>query len=374
MIGINLRDKRIGLEKLNNQGCLMKIIEYNDYSNIIVEFQDEYKAHINANMERFMNGKIRNPNYRLGQTRINNQGCLMKVIKYKSTTDMEVEFQDEYKTVVKTEWRNFDNGSTKNPKYRFGIEKYNNKKYLMKCVEYINYSNILVEFQDEYHAKVHTSWENFENGTVRNPYEPSVFNVGIIGNKYSSIINKKITKEYNTWHAMLSRCYDEKTKEKNPTYKDVTCCDEWLLYENFYEWLHSQENFDKWYNNNKWALDKDILIKGNKIYSPNTCCLVPIYINSLFTKNNAVRGNLPIGVSKNEKRHGYSAMTIYGRENNKTKTTGYCYPTPEDAFYLGYKPSKENCIKQVAQEEYNKGNITKKCYEAMMKYEVEITD
>ena len=61
-------------------------------------------------------------------------------------------------------------------------------------------------------------------------------------------------------------------------------------------------------------------------------------------------------------------------KNNKTKTTGYCYPTPEDAFYLGYKPSKENCIKQVAQEEYNKGNITKKCYEAMMKYEVEITD
>ena len=220
---VNLKDEKLGLEKLNNQGCLMKIVEYNDYRNIIVEFQDEYKARINANMERFMNGKIRNPNYRLGQTRINNQGCLMKVVKYKSTTDMEVEFQDEYKSVVKTEWRNFNNGSTRNPKYRFGIEKYNNKKYLMKCIEYINYSNVLIEFQDEYHATVHTSWKNFENGTVRNPYEPSIFNVGIIGNKYPSMIDNKITKEYNTWHAMLTRCYSEKFKEQTPAYKNVTC-------------------------------------------------------------------------------------------------------------------------------------------------------
>ena len=371
---VNLKDEKLGLEKLNNQGCLMKIVEYNDYRNIIVEFQDEYKARINANMERFMNGKIRNPNYRLGQTRINNQGCLMKVVKYKSTTDMEVKFQDEYKSVVKTEWRNFNNGSTRNPKYRFGIEKYNNKKYLMKCIEYINYSNVLIEFQDEYHATVHTSWKNFENGTVRNPYEPSIFNVGIIGNKYPSMIDNKITKEYNTWHAMLTRCYSEKFKEQNPAYKNVTCCKEWLLYENFYTWLHSQENFDEWYNNDKWALDKDIIVKGNKMYSPENCCLIPIYINSLFTKNNSIRGNLPIGVSKDEKRCGYSAMTIYGRENNKAKTTGYCYPTPEDAFYLGYKPSKENYIKQIAQEEYDKKNIIKRCYDAMMNYQVEITD
>lgn len=48
--------------------------------------------------------------------------------------------------------------------------------------------------------------------------------------------------------------------------------------------------------------------------------------------------------------------------------------TPEQAFYFGYKPYKETIIKQVAQEEYDKGNITEKCYEAMMNYEVEIDD
>ena len=58
---------------------------------------------------------------------------------------------------------------------------------------------------------------------------------------------------------------------------------------------------------------------------------------------------------------------------DKTEELG-SYSTPERAFYLGYKPYKEDIIKQVAEIEFNKDNITKKCYEAMMKYEVEITD
>jgi hypothetical protein len=49
------------------------------------------------------------------------------------------------------------------------------------------------------------------------------------------------------------------------------------------------------------------------------------------------------------------------------------YPTPEKAFYA-YKQYKEKLIKQVAQIEFDNGNITKECYEAMMNYEVEITD
>lgn len=94
----------------------------------------------------------------------------------------------------------------------------------------------------------------------------------------------------------------------------------------------------------------------------------------MFTNSSNIRGDLPIGVSKSYDREGYMALTIYGRNNNRSKTTAYSYPTPEDAFYFGYKPTKENYIKQVAQEEYDKGNITKQCYNAMMNYQVEITD
>ena len=370
----NIKETKLGLEKENNQGYLMKIIKYTDSRHIIVEFQDDYKAHVSANMERFQKGNIKNPNYRLGQIRTNKQGFLMKIIQYIDNGNITVEFEDEFQTTVKTDWRSFDTGITKNPNYRLGIEKYNNKGYLMKCIQYNNYHDILIEFQDKYKAIIHTNWQHFENGTAGNPYEPTVQNVGIIGNKYPCTNKGQSTKEFNVWQSMINRCFSQKFKKDNPTYKDVTCCEEWLLFENFYEWLHSQENFDKWFNNDQWALDKDILVKGNKIYSPDTCTLIPIYINSIFTSSNKIRGNLPIGVSKRDDREGYMALTIYGRKKHRAKTSAYAYPTPEDAFYLGYKPYKEAYIKQIAQEEYEKGNITEKCYDAMMSYQVEITD
>lgn len=257
---------------------------------------------------------------------------------------------------------------------RMGMTKYNNQGSLMKVVGYKDCHNVTIEFQDEYKYKTTTQWPNIKAGQVRNPYVPTVFNVGIIGEKYKTVVNKKMSKEYNTWHEMIRRCFDEKCKNNYPTYQDSTCCDEWILYENFYEWLHSQENFDKWICDKRSALDKDILVKGNKIYSPETCLLVPQYVNTLFIKKDANRGDLPIGVSYDAKQQRYFAMISMLRNGQQyNKNAGY-YPTPEDAFYLGYKPTKERYIQKVAQEEFYKGNITKRCYEAMMKYEVEITD
>ena len=257
---------------------------------------------------------------------------------------------------------------------RVGQETYNKNGELMRVVEYNNANDIIVEFQDKYKAKVHTKWTHFyKSKNIKNPYYPTVYEVGIIGEKYPITINQKKTKEYDVWSQMLRRCYDINALKKRPTYSNCNVCEEWLLYDNFYEWLHSQTNFEQWYNGNRWAIDKDILVKGNNIYSPTTCCLIPQYVNSLFLKNDADRGEYPIGVSKN-KRGLYEATIIYGKKNNKSKTTGYSYPTPEDAFYLGYKPYKEAYIKRIAKEEYDKDNITKQCYEAMMNYQVEITD
>lgn len=249
-------------------------------------------------------------------------------------------------------------------------ERLNNQGCLMRIVEYIDSSDIVIEFQDKYKARITSQYSHFKRGQVKNPYYNSVFGVGMIGVKYPISINGKHTKEYNTWKGLLERCFDEKYKKKRPTYKNVTCCDEWLLFENFYEWLHSQENFEKWSNSDRWAIDKDILVKGNNIYSSETCCLVPINVNSLFTKHNATRGSLPIGVIENWKKFRSYCTNPF---TNKIEHLG-TFNTSEDAFYLGYKPYKEDLIKQVAKEEFDKGNITKKCYEAMMNYEVEITD
>ena len=245
----------------------------------------------------------------------------------------------------------------------------NFQECLMKIISYNNFKDIIVEFQDKYKAKVHTTYQHFKDGSVKNPYYPSVYNVGITGCRYPVRIGNKVSKEYMAWKRILERCYDEKYKIKEPTYNDVTCCDEWLLYENFYEWLHSQPNFDKWLNESRWAIDKDILVKGNKVYSPDVCCLVPQRVNSLFVKNDATRGLLPIGINivgdKYEVRCGNYL-------NNSRYYFGLC-DTIMGAFQR-YKKHKENIIKQAAKEEYNAGNITEECYQAMLNYEVEIND
>lgn len=320
-------------------------------------------------------GKGFKGNERLEEERVNNQGYLMKIVEYKNTRDIIVEFQDEYKTKTHTSYQQFKNGCVSNIPLRLGEIKKNNQGSVMKIIKYDNYDNIVVEFQDGYKAKIHTRYSEFTSGSIKNPYHKSVYGVGMVGEKYPIWIdNIKVCKEYNTWKNMLHRCFDAREKEKRPTYKDTSCCNEWLLYENFYEWLHSQENFDKWINGDKWCLDKDILVKGNKIYSPETCCLVPNRVNVLFTKSNANRGECPIGVHKYKDKY-RANISVFNQDTNKkvNKHLGY-YDDVESGFYFGYKPEKERIIKQVAQEEYNNGNITEECYNAMMNYEVEITD
>ena len=320
-------------------------------------------------------GKEFKGNERLGEERYNNQGDLMKIIVYINSNNIIVEFQDEYRMKVHTTYQQFKNGSVSNIPSRLGEEKLNNQGCLMKIIKYDNYNNIVVEFQDDYKAKIKTRYNEFSSGSIKNPYHKSVYGVGMVGEKYPIWINNtKVCKEYNAWKNMLLRCFDNKAKEKHPEYKDVTCCNDWLLYENFYEWLHSQENFDKWLNGERWAVDKDILVKGNKVYSPENCCLVPNRINAMFTKSDSRRGDCPIGVHKYGSKY-RASISVFNKNTNKkvNKHLGY-YDNAESGFYYGYKPEKEKIIKQVAQEEYNEGNITKQCYEAMLNYKVEIDD
>ena len=249
-------------------------------------------------------------------------------------------------------------------------EKYNNQGCLMRIVEHNKSNDIIVEFQDEHRTKVKTTYGNFNLGSVRNPYAPTVHGVGMTGNKYPAKINGRNTKEYDTWASMLQRCFKTQLKEKQPTYENVICCDEWLYFEKFYEWLHSQDNFKKWHENKRWAIDKDILVKGNKVYSPDTCCLIPQNVNCLFLKREAERGKYPIGV-RYKNNEGFIA-SCHNPFTNRNEIIGY-YSTPNNAFNA-YKTYKEDLIKQVAQIEYEQGNITKECYKAMMEYKVEIKD
>ena len=86
---------------------------------------------------------------------------------------------------------------------RLGQEKLNNQGSLMKIIEYIDNRNIVVEFQDKYRTRVKSQYCNFQSGSIKNPYCQSVYGAGIVGNKYPVSINCIPTKEYAMWMNML---------------------------------------------------------------------------------------------------------------------------------------------------------------------------
>ena len=241
---------------------------------------------------------------------------------------------------------------------------YNNNGERMTIIRYGNKKDIDVQFDDGTIVE-HKQYDNFKRGNVKNPMTPSVYGVGFIGKgKFKPFDgNGKPTKCYIAWVSMLERCYDSKYQEKKPTYRGCMVCPEWHNFQVFAEWYC--ENYYE-VGNEKMNLDKDILKKGNKIYSPDTCIFVPQFINTLFVKHDKARGNFPIGVSKH--RNKFQAQLSKG--NGKQIHLGI-YTTPEQAF-LAYKKAKEEYIKEVANE--YKQKIQHELYQALMNYKVEIDD
>lgn len=171
---------------------------------------------------------------------------------------------------------------------------------------------------------------------------------------------------YDFWRRAIHRCYKPSYKQKHPTYSGCSLCKDWLLFSNFKKWFEDSSNgyLDGYH------LDKDILVKGNKVYSPETCCFVPQEINKLLTSRVTCRGNLPIGVARNYGRG--KPYTASMTRNSQHIQLG-SYNTPLEAFNA-YKNAKERHIRDVAKRYFQEGKITEKVYNALMKYEVEITD
>lgn len=154
---------------------------------------------------------------------------------------------------------------------------------------------ILVKHNDEHGHEMWTRQDAIEKGMVKNPFYRNVQGVGYMGvGKHVASKDYKVTVEYTRWCGMMQRGYSKKLHEKHPTYKDCTVCEEWLDFQVFAEWYVNQEGYGKGFE-----LDKDILVKGNKHYSPSTCCLVPAKINSFFTDQSSQSTGLPLGVGKN---------------------------------------------------------------------------
>ena len=190
-----------------------------------------------------------------------------------------------------------------------------------------------------------------------------VYGVGVNDWAGNVSVGGKMITEYQLWQSMLQRCFDEKYKQRQPTYEDVTCSKDWLLMTSFIEDVSKM----KGYGFEGWHLDKDILVKGNKLYSKDTCCFVPHEINLLLTKSDKSRGEYPVGVYFDKARGKFKAQL---RISGKNKFLSY-FPTPEEAFQA-YKLAKEDQVKVVAEKW--KDQLDERVYQALLAYEVNIND
>ena len=232
-----------------------------------------------------------------------------------------------------------------------------------KVLKYNNNRNVEIQFlKTGYETTVELG--NIKKGDVKDQYSPSVCGVGILGTKYLSTINGVRTKEYGLWKSMLERCYSDYSKKQRPTYEGCEVSDNFKSYEYFYEWCHKQIGFSV----EGFELDKDLLIKGNKVYNEDSCVFLPAEINTVLVKNTASRGEHLIGVCWSNTHKAFKAQV--SKNKGKSEHLGF-FNTELEAFRT-YKVAKESFVKEQANEW--KGQIDVRAYEALMNYTVEITD
>ena len=239
-------------------------------------------------------------------------------------------------------------------KDRTGERFTNNQGSSCSITTYNNNADVIVLFDTGY--EVRTRMCELKRGYVKDLLYPSVFGHGYIGiGDFLISKNGKHTEAYIEWKSMLNRCYNPISKDRLPTYVDCYVCDTWLNFQDFAMWFTNQNR------PLKWQLDKDILFRGNKVYSPETCRFVPHEINSLFGSHGNDRGLLKQGVCLTKGK--YSATISV---NSRHKHLGY-FNTEMEAYSV-YKKAKEENVKQVALK--YRGIIDEGIYNSLMNWEL----
>lgn len=233
--------------------------------------------------------------------------------------------------------------------------------------KYINHKEVYVKFLDTgYETKAY--FGNIKKGIVRDRTVPSILGVGIIGDEVTKVNGNRL-KEYNLWHHMLERCYCDKFHVKCPTYLGCTVSKDFKHFKIFKSWCQQQIGFGCLDDKGKhFELDKDLLIKGNKVYSEDTCCFIPREINVALIYNQTKKGNHPIGVSFNKVSNKFVAYVKKGEGSREY--LGYFEDV--SVAFLAYKEAKEAYLKELANKW--KGKIDPRVYEALIEWEINIDD
>ena len=250
------------------------------------------------------------------------------------------------------------------------IDKYVGKVFDSKrfgkvvVTKYVNAKEVHIKF-------LNTGYECTElmssivSGYVKDKTIPTTCGVGFIDVEGASI-GRNMTKWYAAWNNMMNRCYNENTRHISKTYEDCYVSESWKYLSNFKEWYNSQIGCEQ----DGWHVDKDLLFKGNKVYSAETCVLLPQQINTLITGANAIRGDLPKGIYYDKSKGINSRYRARVSQDGKYVCYG-SYSNLDDAW-LAYKGAKEAWVKVVA--ERWKDKIDPRAYNALLNYTVEWDD
>ena len=249
---------------------------------------------------------------------------------------------------------------------RVGETNISMQGYKMTVVAYRNNNDIDVLFDDYNCIKEHMTYHFFKKGQIKNPMFPSVCGVGYIGiGNYIPKENGKKTEQYECWEAMFRRCYID----KQPWYNGCSVGGNFVNLQYFGEWYDK----NKWNDNIRMTVDKDILVKHNTVYCEDRCLLVDKTINNIFIKRKKDTSELPRGVVRKREKYSVNVHDTYSHlinPNGKVVRHVGTFNNVDDAFNA-YKREKESIIKNVAN--YYKERFPKfpnNLYDAMMNYEV----
>ena len=227
----------------------------------------------------------------------------------------------------------------RNTKYGVGSVHKTNEGYNIRVLKTIDENYRLVKFMDRFGFELKVAHANIRNGEVSNPFHITIHGVGYIGE------NRNVTNRsaYICWTQMLSRCYNDKFQNIQPTYRNVKVCEEWHNFSKFEKWYI--DNYPHHIENIKFELDKDILQTdcSHKLYSPETTIFLPKKLNTFISNKrlNNTSGFTGVSFYKNGKRW-KAQIRLF--EENKTKHLGY-FSTPEEASLVYQKARVEQSEK-----------------------------
>lgn len=237
-------------------------------------------------------------------------------------------------------------------------ETYPNGKGTITVLEYVKAIEILVRHNDEYGHEMWTQADRIRKGNVRNPFDKHEIGTIFTGYGYCHKLDKNLRNDiYSVWKGVAQRTLTDNIRGKGRnSYLDVTLCSEWYNFQNFCKFVVENGYYRRGYH-----LDKDLLVRGNKIYKAENCCFLPQVLNGVISIVYETDNGLLVGV--NIKNSCYEAAISY---RGKRKRLGK-YDTPEEAS-TAYVLAKEAYVKELAQEW--KDRIEPRAYQALMDWTV----